>query len=96
MSQAIVDAKSRRLVARGVHWGVAVGESQADVGRGVDVGVARVRVAPPRAAGALGRDLPVGGVDVRSRLQNGVGRVRVGRRAEVAAVGRELLAIGHA
>ena len=68
VSQAIVDAKRRRLVARGVHGSVAVGERQADVGRGVDVGVARVLVAPPRAAGALGRDLPVGGVDVRSGL----------------------------
>jgi hypothetical protein len=88
-----VDAKVACRVGGGVDGGIGVGKGHGGLGRGIDLGVALVIVAPSRAPGALGRDLPVGLVGVRSGLEDGVLRIRVLRGAEVAAVRWLALAI---
>lgn len=88
-----MDAKVARRVSGGVDGCIGVGKGHGGLGRGIDLGVALVIVAPPRAPGALGRDLPVSFVGVCSGLEDGVLRIRILRGAEVSAVGWLVLAI---
>lgn len=77
--------EGRRLVGGCVDRGIGVGKGHGGVVRRVELGVANIIVAPPRAAGALGRDLPVRVVQVRARLEDRVLGVGVVGGAEVAA-----------
>ena len=88
-----MDAKVAGWVGGGVDGSIGIGKGDRGLGRGVDLGVAQVIVAPSRAPGTLGRDLPVGLVGVRSGLEDGVLRIRVLRGAEITAVGWLVLAI---
>lgn len=85
MTDAVVDAERRRIVGRCLRGDLGVGEGQRVLLRRVQCRDALVVVAPFRAAGAFGCDLPVGGVHVCACLEDRVGRFCVGWGDVVAA-----------
>ena len=83
----VVDAERRVVLGGIVDRDSRVSKGQGVLALGIEVGNARVVVAPLVATAALGRNLPVSGIDVRSLLEDRIGRAVVCGWDVVAAIG---------